>query len=181
MWVAADSNSSTNAEKTYDFYREFIQDAPFEWSDGTAVEKSEYPLYFLETMFRYFTEKGTVHFVPLPADGEKTIDDLVMCTLTLEHVYNESHRRELHRRMGDAHYAQTGQRAAENRWPVVLQPLPNRSDIAWAYSPERKDYAGAMYLPPIPKKFMKPGREAGALHCILTGDFRKVMLDLAPH
>ncbi len=70
---------------------------------------------------------------------------------------------------------------AEGGWTVMLKELSNASELAWAYSPERKDYAGAGYIPGEPKKFLSKERPPYVKICPLPPQMRKVMLEIAPH
>ena len=167
-------------DEAYGYYKEVMSEPPYEWEDGSIVADNDYPLFFLAYLFSGFAEQGKVDFMPLRHREGRSIDESVVLSLTGE---SQEYRDQVER--SAANLPKVGVLAGEtlrpNFWPLVLKDLPNASGIAWAYSPKRDDYAGAMYLPEQPKKFMKSGRAAGTLRCNLQSDFKKIMQDLAPH
>ena len=144
----------TEEDEIYDLIVDMtseIDPSEFQWHGGAQAAPEDHMLYRLLLFFMARAKEG------------KTQDSVVQAWEPQDP--NEAVRSKL----------------AEGGWTVVLKDLPNPSELAWAYSPERTDYAGAGFIPGEPKKFMSRAKPPYVKVCPIPSEMRKVMQEIASH
>ena len=107
---------------------------PPRWDNGEEVEENDLALYVAAGLWLRGAAEGRGMFQPVSSPEDAL-------TGASSRVLPEIRQRML----ADP---------TCNLWPEVVRGLPNPSGIVWAYSPVRRDYAGAR---------VEPGRSAGLL------------------
>ena len=128
-----------------------VDPSEFQWHGGARVDPQDHMLYRLLLFYIARSREGKAHDVVIQGSDPQDSERAVSAKL------------------------------AEGGWTVMLKELPNPSELAWAYSPERKDYAGAGYIAGEPKKFLSKEKPPYVKICPLPPEMRKVMLEIAPH